>query len=66
MQTLSKAPYTPPTVVTYSVDSWQARLVAKCQGLHSSNKPFIISVVVGNGAVRWFVGSPDGMGKPDS
>ena len=52
--------YTPPAVVTYTPESWQARLVAEVSRLHVQGKPRIVTVMCGDGPVRWFPSMPQG------
>lgn len=52
--------YTPPSLVTYSAAAWQAKLIKLCEGLHDAGKTRIVTVIVGNGPPRWFVGVQQG------
>ena len=60
MQTLPKV-YTPPKLITYTPESWQARLVTACEQIHRENKSGMVVVVLGNGPVRWWRARPDGV-----
>lgn len=59
-QTPAAPVYTQPKLRTLAPESWQAKLVALCEGLHGAGKTRIVTVIVGNGPPRWFVGVQQG------